>query len=332
MCGEVSTAQPNSTPGLTAETTQYQIRLLSDCSFRDAFSFLWVLHREKKSSFSSVQQWWDVGKTLIQQFCKQYTRNVTKYITRSLQDLETEVQMLLGCTGDQGNVEVLKSKKASLANLLGVTAQRALVRSRFLNASLMDAPTQFFFGLERRTGQRKIIHCLRSEDGSSFTETTDIRRYATQFYKGLFNTELVEDPELDASFLSNLPQVEATTNSRLDAELTAEELHVTLMSLANGKAPGIDGLPVDFCKSFWPLLGWDMLEVFQDSFQGGRLPLSCRRAVITLLPEKGDLQHLIGVVTDYRGLSPCGGSCRNRGVNTTLSSGCCRSRWSTEDA
>ena len=48
----------------------------------------------------------NIGKTLVQQFCKQYTRNVTKDITRSLQDLETEVQMLRGCTGDQGNVDV----------------------------------------------------------------------------------------------------------------------------------------------------------------------------------------------------------------------------------
>ena len=120
---------------------------------------------------------------------------------------------------------------------------------------------------------------------------TDIRRYATQFYKGLFNTELVEDPELDASFLSDLTHVEATTNSQLGAKLTVEELHVALMSLANRKAPGIDGLPVDFYKAFWPLLGQAMLEVFQDSFQGGHLPLSCRRAVIKLLPKKGDLQH-----------------------------------------
>ena len=64
------------------------------------------------------------------------------------------------------------------------------------------------------------------------------------------------------------------------------------MSLANGKAPGIDGLPVDFSKVVWPLLGQDMLEVFQDSFQGGRLPLSCSRAIVTMLPKKGDLQEL----------------------------------------
>ena len=104
----------------------------------------------------------------------------------------------------------------------------------------------FFFCLKHRNGQRKIVHCLRSEDGSTFTETTDIRRYSTQFFKGLFHTELVEDPELDTSFLSDLPQGEASTNSQLDAELAVEELHVALMSLANGKSPDVDRIPVDY--------------------------------------------------------------------------------------
>ncbi|KAI3371742.1 hypothetical protein L3Q82_023599 [Scortum barcoo] len=37
----------------------------------------------------------------------------------------------------------------------------------------------FFFSLERRNGQRKVIHCLRSSaNGSSLTETTEIRRRA----------------------------------------------------------------------------------------------------------------------------------------------------------
>ncbi len=64
------------------------------------------------------------------------------------------------------------------------------------------------------------------------------------------------------------------------------------MSLQSGKAPGIDGLPVDFYKSFWPIIGHDLLNVVLDSLQSGRLPLSCRRAVITLLPKKGDLQQM----------------------------------------
>ncbi|KAI3373352.1 hypothetical protein L3Q82_006652 [Scortum barcoo] len=113
---------------------------------------------------------------MVKALYEKYNRNVTKQITRSFQDLETEVQHLLSCTGDQGHIEALKSKKAAIANLLGITAQGALVRSRFMNASMLDSPSKFFFSLESRNGQRKVIHCLRSDNGSSLTETTEIRK------------------------------------------------------------------------------------------------------------------------------------------------------------
>ncbi len=99
----------------------------------------------------------------------------------------------------------------------------------------------------------------------------------------------MEDLELAESFYAELPQVDADTNAVLDAELSLNELSTALMSLANGKAPSIDGLPVEFYESFWPVVSEDLLEVFRDSSGKGQLLL---RAVITLLPKKGDLQDL----------------------------------------
>ncbi|TWW78214.1 Transposon TX1 uncharacterized 149 kDa protein ORF 2, partial [Takifugu flavidus] len=262
--------------------------LLEDHVFRQALQ----AHRLRKPMFSSLHRWWDFGKTVIQQFCQQYTRNVTKHVTRSLQDLETEVQNLLGCTENRGHVEVLQSKNAAIASLLGTTAQGALVHSRDMNASMMDAPSKFFFSLEQKNGQRKVIHCLCANDSSDITDTARIRRHATCFYKELFKSCAVENPGLETEFLTDLPQVGESSNTLLSADLTLEEFHVALMSLANGKAPGIDGIPVEFYKAFWSVVGKDMLEVFLESWRTGLLPRSCRRAIITLLLKKGDLQDL----------------------------------------
>nr|BAC82606.1 pol-like protein [Takifugu rubripes] len=287
----------------------FNTALLEDHAFRQALQVLWDAHRLRKPMFSSLHRWWDFGKTVTQQFCQQYTRNVTKHITRSLQDLETEVQNLLGCTENRGYVEVhpsihpsilyrlsggevLQSKNAAIASLLGTTAQGALVCSRYMNASMMDAPSKFFFSLEQKNGQRKVIHCLRADDSSDITDTARIRRHGTCFYKELFKSYAVENPGLETEFLTDLSQVGESSNTLLSADLTLEELYVALMSLANGKAPGIDGIPVEFYKAFWSVVGKDMLEVFLESWRTGLLPRSCRRAIITLLPKKGDLQDL----------------------------------------
>ncbi len=52
------------------------------------------------------------------------------------------------------------------------------------------------------------------------------------------------------------------------------------------KTPGLDCLPVDLYTFFWPVIGEDLLAVLNDSLTNDCLPLSCRRAVLTLLPKK----------------------------------------------
>ena len=115
-------------------------------------------------------------------------------------------------------------------------------------------------------------------------------------------------PHVHSSFLSSLTQVSEVDNSELAAEVTLQELHTATMSLQSGRAPGMDGLPADFL-SFWSTIGPDLLEVINESLKTGKLPLSCRRAAVTLLPKKGDLQELKNwrpvslLCTDYKILS-----------------------------
>lgn len=51
------------------------------------------------------------------------------------------------------------------------------------------------------------------------------------------------------SFFNGLPQVATEANAKLEVQLYLDELYTALMSMQ--RAPGIDGLPVDFYKFFW---------------------------------------------------------------------------------
>ncbi|CAM4432693.1 unnamed protein product, partial [Caretta caretta] len=62
--------------------------------------------------------------------------------------------------------------------------------------------------------------------------------------------------------------------------------------MPTNKSPGMDGLTVEFYRAFWDILGPDLVTVWAESLQSGVLPLSCRRAVLALLPKKGDLRDL----------------------------------------
>ncbi|XP_052430109.1 electrogenic sodium bicarbonate cotransporter 1-like [Carassius gibelio] len=62
-------------------------------------------------------------------------------------------------------------------------------------------------------------------------------------------------------FFEDLPKISEESSEELECSLTLGELYKSLHEMESGKAPGIDGLPVDFLKVFWSDLGGDLLEV-----------------------------------------------------------------------
>lgn len=150
----------------------------------------------------------------------------------------------------------------------------------------------FFFNLERKNGQSRAIHALRSEAGRLLMDPAEIRKRAVIFYKNLYENELGAEYEGESEFFVNLAQMSEKANAEISGALSEGELYKAQQGMESGKAPGIDGLPVDLYKSFWAELKEDLLEVLNESLAKGRLPLSCRRAVLTLLPKKGDLTDI----------------------------------------
>ncbi len=124
------------------------------------------------------------------------------------------------------------------------------------------------------------------------TDPAGIRRRAVIFYENLYKNELGAGYEGESDFFDELPQVPEEANAKISGALSEAELYKALQGMESGKAPGIDGLPVEWYKTFWAELKEDLLEVLNESLAEGRLPLSCRRAVLTLLPKKGDLTDI----------------------------------------
>lgn len=155
----------------------------------------------------------------------------------------------------------------------------------------MDAPTSFFFNLEKNTVDKKILGCLKLPEGRKVTDGHGIISYALSFYEDLYRAEPC-DEEMAEFLFKDLPQLSDGEKPKLDKLLTFDELSVAVKELSSGKAPGLDGLNAEFYKHFWPVIGKDLFSVFMESLKRGTLPLSLRRAVVTLLPKKGDLEDI----------------------------------------
>uniref|UniRef100_A0A4W6F6F5 Reverse transcriptase domain-containing protein n=1 Tax=Lates calcarifer TaxID=8187 RepID=A0A4W6F6F5_LATCA len=286
-------------------------KLLLDKVFCQDFERFWNHWRTQKVKFCSLKLWWEVGKAQIRVFCQQYTSYSSARIKTVINDLESDIKSIeegLNRSVNDMSGPLLEKKRSELSSLLQERVKGALVRSRFLQLKDMDAPSSFFFNLERSVAEKKLMTCLKLPGGSITTDPAVMRKHAMDFYAGLFRSEPC-DRECREELLKDLPQLSAEEKADLDKELTLEELTSAVNQLASGRAPGIDGLPIDFFKTFWNIMGRDLHGVFMECYKTGCLPVSCQRAVLSLLPKKGDLALLKNwrpvalLCSDYKVLS-----------------------------
>ena len=101
----------------------------------------------------------------------------------------------------------------------------------------------------RVRGQQKLINAIRQSDGTVVSSTNDVLGVWRNFY---FRC---------SKALSKMP---------------------------SAKSHGVDGLPAEFYRRFWTLLGPDLVKVYNFCYRHRWLCKSQRQGAITLLYKKGD--------------------------------------------
>jgi hypothetical protein len=77
-------------------------------------------------------------------------------------------------------------------------------------------------------------------------------------------------------------RLSADMRANLAAPITMHELDDALKDMASSKAPGPDGVTVEFFKAFWYLIGEDFLETVLDAVRRGSLPPGVMKGVVSL--------------------------------------------------
>ena len=266
------------------------ISVLDDPEYVELVSNAWRSWRNSVSRFPSLVKWWYGGKSLIKGLTIRYC--CWKAGARSrLRDLLVQLIDHLKAKVDLGSSSCLGPYHSALAKLAALdshVAKGAQVRSRVKWVEEGESSSSYFFRLERKCGSDRWISALRDEDDSIVSSPRDLCTSLSSFFSGLFSASPV-DPRIQTDLLGNLSSSLPDDQSSLgEGHLSVEEVLVALRGMARRKAPGLDGLPMEFYLKFWSVLGSDLVAVLNSSFDSGCLSLSQRRGVISLSFKKGD--------------------------------------------
>ena len=133
----------------------------------------------------------------------------------------------------------------------------------------------------------KTIVELKISDTKTVIKDGEILQQIEDFYRDLYTSQFSGSEELFDDFVGNVvwPQLSEVDKNTMEGELTVQECRQILKTFSNGKSPGEDGFTVEFYVQFFELLAPDMPASLNAAYLHGKMSVSQRRGVITLIPK-----------------------------------------------
>ncbi len=173
-------------------------------------------------------------------------------------------------------------------------ATGAQIRSRANWVEKGERSTSYFFGLEKKKQTQKCISSVKTVKGDTVREKSAVLRELNSYYSSLYSSRNPLQSDIDTYLDAvQLEKVLTEHDKRLCEGLLAnDECKAAIGSMKSNKSPGSDGLPVEFYKMFWPLVGNLVLESLNEGYENGCMSASQKHAIISLIYKKNDPESL----------------------------------------
>lgn len=126
-----------------------------------------------------------------------------------------------------------------------------------------------------------MIHELEI-DGRPVIDRGEILEGIKDFYQDLYTSgeteKVVQDHYL--SFVDRVLSLE--DQMTLDEFITQDEVKKAVFEMSKKKAPGSDGLSVEFYQKYWHIVGLDLTAALNNGWFAGRLDNTLLEAIICL--------------------------------------------------
>ena len=139
---------------------------------------------------------------------------------------------------------------------------------------------------------------IKLETNKVITNHEEILKQLKHFYEYQYTSKSTSESEIffkDAT----LPILSDHHKRLCDADLTLQECKSSLLSFKDNKSPGTDGIPVEFYKVFWDLLGKPMFESFKYAFTNGEMSTSQKLAISILMDKRENVYRELATYISF---------------------------------
>lgn len=280
------------TPKRGAGIWKFNSTLLENPEFTSKMKTFLLHWKERKKDFEGkFNVWWDLAKRKIKHICISFSKQIAKQKRCRRAELELQIRTLTlsGSEEDQQNLSLLKHELETI-DITAINGAR--IRAKEFHYTCNEKSSRYFYQLENKRQTDKVISSLRTDKGELLSEPDKVLDYIANFYSSLYTPEAV-DAVVQEELIGSIRLVLGDDlSSSLEHNLTSDECLNALQQMKPDKSPGSDGLPAEFYKFFWDVIGTDIVEVLNFCFDKGLLSDSMRLAIIRLLYKKNSKEDI----------------------------------------
>lgn len=271
---------------------------LRQAAITEEISGLWRQWSKQKSRYGDLADWWDLYvKPRLQRFFRRssYARirdeeHTLQFFFRCLRDLQ-ELPLPSATLRERANCF-----KAKILSIYRRRMEGLQVRSR-QHSSVAEERINLYHLIQTYKRRRSSLICkVQDENGQLHVTQPAITRAFRTYFAGLFCQETARSPSLNLFDACKPPPLSAEEHQLLERRISKSEVYTAILQGKTSKTPGSDGLPMEFYRTFWPVLGDDLTAVFNVILQRGHLCASQKRGIIVLIKKKSQPS----AVTDFR--------------------------------
>lgn len=171
-----------------------------------------------------------------------------------------------------------------------------------------NTQSKFFLRLAKQSKSSAEMDQLEV-NGQATTDSTKIFSYVRQTYAESFSAKDMNEVDPSNVIYQDLPKLSENDIQFCERAITENEIKESIQKAQLNRAPGHDGIPMEFYKLFWDEIKTIFMKLVENFQESGELPRSMNKIVVRPIPKPGDRLKLknwrpIGLInTDYKIIS-----------------------------
>ena len=254
-------------------------------------------YKEKAKKQVKLDILWDNFKIEVRDHTIDYCKAKSKQKKNTISILETDLKKLneeidVNYSKDEvmhkSVLDKIEKIEEKLNELYADKIKGNQIRSRTKWIEHGEKNSSYFLGLEKTRQSRKTISQLYDENNQITQDQDKILKLEVEYYKKLYSSTNPEIKEIE-KYLKNIKhhkKLGEHESESCEGEITVDECTDAIYKMKLNRAPGLDGLNVEFYQTFWPDLKDLIVLMFNYCYKNGELTNTQKTGAISLIYKK----------------------------------------------